>query len=427
MKKRITAVLMALAMAASLAACGGEKQGTKTKEGGDESDAPESITIICTTDDEELFQYVGNQYKEEYGVDVKLISQAYDSTHEKITTTWTGGGDADICYVDVVWAAEFGNLGLTVPLDEYMNDEYRDSLIDSALSQMVYDGKTQAIPFANNGKWMFYNTAMLEEAGITETPKTWDELKTVSQTLIDKGICKYGIAWGGSQAEGLICDLTTMIYGFGGQWQNEDGSFAFNSDASEKALQFMYDSMKDGWADPASITYTDRDCLDPFLAGDTAFVMNWSYVYDYANNPENSSVAGNVDICLMPGTDAAPSASVTGGGGLGVMSTSKHPDYAFKFIEMLTGSEIEKYAFETYNTLPTVDTLYQDADLLEENEALGKFYPQFETAHFRPQLTNYSEWSNTVQPFFSAALSGETSVKDALKQADEASQEFVEK
>ena len=45
--------------------------------------------------------------------------------------------------------------------------------------------------------------------------------------------------------------------------------------------------------------------------------MNWAYVYGYANNPENSTVAGNVDVCLMPGTDKAESASVTGGGGFG--------------------------------------------------------------------------------------------------------------
>ena len=126
---------------------------------------------------------------------------------------------------------------------------------------MVYNGKTEAIPFANGGKWMFYNKQMLADAGYEEPPKTWDELKEMSQDMIDKGICKYGIAWGASQAEGLICDLTTMIYSFGGTWQKEDASFDINSESANDAVQFMYDSMQEGWADPASITYTDRDCL----------------------------------------------------------------------------------------------------------------------------------------------------------------------
>ena len=249
-----------------------------------------------------------------YGVKVNLICQSYDSTHEKITTTWTGGGDADVCYVDIPWVAEFESKGVTIDLSDYMDEDVKNSLIESSLNQMVYNEKTEAIPFANGGKWMFYNKQMLADAGYEEPPKTWDELKEMSQDMIDKGICKYGIAWGASQAEGLICDLTTMIYSFGGTWQKEDASFDINSESANDAVQFMYDSMQEGWADPASITYTDRDCLDPFMAGDTAFVMNWAYVYGYANNPENSTVAGNVDICLMPGTDKAESASVTGGG-----------------------------------------------------------------------------------------------------------------
>ena len=98
---------------------------------------------------------------------------------------------------------------------------------------MSYNGKTVAVPFANGGKWMYYNKQMLEDAGYSEPPKTWDELKAMSQEMIEKGICKYGIAWGASQAEGLICDLTTMIYSFGGTWQNEDGTFNINNEGSK--------------------------------------------------------------------------------------------------------------------------------------------------------------------------------------------------
>lgn len=84
-----------------------------------------------------------------------------------------------------------------------MDEDVKNSLIESSLNQMVYNGKTEAIPFANGGKWMFYNKQMLADAGYEEPPKTWDELKEMSKDMIDKGICKYGIAWGASQAEGF--------------------------------------------------------------------------------------------------------------------------------------------------------------------------------------------------------------------------------
>lgn len=434
MFRKIVSMLLVSLLVISFVGCG-EKTSNKeqtdnsspkvdTETASKESDLPDKITVICTTDDIEFFQYVAEDYTAQYGVNVEFVSQSYDDTHTKITTTWSGRGDGDICYVDIPWAAEFGDLGLTMGLDEYMTDEYKDGLIASSLNQLRYKDQTYAVPFCNNGKWMFYNKAMLEEAGHTEPPKTWEGLKEVSEDLIEKGIAKYGIAWGAAQAEGLMCDLTTLIYGFGGKWQNDDGSFAFNSSESADAIQFVVDSMKNGWADPASITYTDRDCLDPFLAGDTAFCMNWGYVYSYGNDEANSQVAGNVDICLMPGTDAAVSSSVTGGGGLGVMSTSKSPEYAWKFIEMVTSLDNQKYALDNYSILPTLTVLYTDEAILAENESLGKFYPQYETAHPRPALPNYSEWSNNVQPIFSAAMTGELTPSDALQQAYDVSKDF---
>ncbi len=83
----------------------------------------------------------------------------------------------------------------------------------------------------------------------------------------------------------------------------------------------------------------------------------------------------------MPGTDKAESASVTGGGGFGVLSTSKYPEYAYKYIELFTSEDIQKYAYENYNVLPTIDALYKDENLVAEHEELAKFYPQFATAH----------------------------------------------
>lgn len=373
--KRLVAVLLCMTMAVSITACGNSETENNKVAGTEAGDKPESISVICSTDEEGLYEYAGKKYEEMYGVKVNLICQSYDSTHEKITTTWTGGGDADVCYVDIPWVAEFESKGVTIDLSEYMDEDVKNSLIESSLNQMIYNGKTEAIPFANGGKWMFYNKQMLADAGYEEPPKTWDELKEMSQDMMDKGICKYGIAWGASQAEGLICDLTTMIYSFGGTWQKEDGSFDINSES--------------------------------------------------ANNPENSTVAGNVDVCLMPGTDKAESASVTGGGGFGVLSTSKYPEYAYKYIELFTSEDIQKYAYENYNVLPTIDALYKDENLVAEHEELAKFYPQFATTHPRPQLADYSEWSNTVQPLFSAALSGSTSIEDALNQAEEVSESFV--
>lgn len=436
--KKITKLLCVVMSMSLLTACSGGGDGEPEQvSGGDNStnaketqspggeEKPEKITIISTTDDVALFEHVGEEFKEKYGVSVEIISQAYDNTHQKIATSFSGKTDADLIYVDVPWAAEFADLGITLDLNPYITEEYRSQFIDAALSQLVCDGKTQAIPFANNGKWMFYNKKILEAGGYTQAPKTWEELKTMSQDLIEKGHAKYGIAWAGKQAEGLICDMTTMLYSFGGSWKDDQGNMAFHSPEGVASLQFMADSLKEGWADPSSLAYGDREVLDPFMAGDIAFVMNWSFAWGLANSPEESQVAGDVDIALMPGCETTRSAAVTGGGGLGIISTSDAPDYAWKYIELLTSEENQIFALDNNGTLPTIKSLYQNEELLQEYEYLGLMYPQYEYSQFRPQIAQYSEWSNLLQGKISQALAGELTAQEALDAAAAESASFV--
>lgn len=169
--KRLVAVLLCMTMAVSITACGNSETENNKVAGTEAGDKPESISVICSTDEEGLYEYAGKKYEEMYGVKVNLICQSYDSTHEKITTTWTGGGDADVCYVDIPWVAEFESKGVTIDLSEYMDEDVKNSLIESSLNQMIYNGKTEAIPFANGGKWMFYNKQMLADAGYEEHQK----------------------------------------------------------------------------------------------------------------------------------------------------------------------------------------------------------------------------------------------------------------
>ena len=384
---------------------------------------PDKITLICTTDDVAYFEHIGEEYTAEYGVDVEIVSQAYDDTKTKITTSVTSG-NADLAYLDVVWPAEFVKNGMLVNLDDYYTDEMKEDLIAGNIEQMSVGGSKYGIPFANNGLFMFYNKEMLAAAGYENPPETWDELKEMSLAMQEAGACKYGIAWPGLQAEGSICNLTTMLYSFGGQWMKDDGDFAFNSEEGVQAVSFMVDSIADGWADPSSVSYSDRDILDAFLAGDTAFVMNWSYALGVANDESQSQVAGKVDVCLVPGANGVRSAFCTGGGGMGILSTCKYPDYAWKFLEKLADPAIAAFSVTECNGMPCLKSVFENEELQETVPYLAPMYPQFEYAANRPAVADYSKWSNTVQVALSSIMIGEVDPQTGLDQAYEECQAF---
>ena len=134
-----------------------------------EENKPESLTVICTTDDVSYFEYAGALFQEQTGVKINLVSQNYEDTKTKVSTS-VAGGVADIAYVDVVWPAEFAAMGILLPLDEYITPESIADVIPATIEQLKFQGSTYGVPFANNGKWMFYNKKCWRTAATTRLP-----------------------------------------------------------------------------------------------------------------------------------------------------------------------------------------------------------------------------------------------------------------
>ena len=244
----------------------------------------------------------------------------------------------------------------------------------------------------------------------------------MGQNMVSKGLCKYPIAWAAKQSEGMVCDWFVCLTASGGSMQDDNGNWIFNNENGVAGLNLMVDSIKNGNADPGSINYTDREVLNPFMAGDIPFVLNWAFAYALANDPEESTIAGNVGIGLIPSnSDGVVSSSVTGSGGFAIASTSKYPDYAWKLLENVLSREALFVSAKTASNAPPIRSIYKDEEFIEQFPTMEACYPQFEYAQPRPSLAKYSEWSNNMQVSLHEAVTGSKSVEDALNEMIEKS------
>lgn len=389
-----------------------------------ESTEGEAVTLqmILDADTVGIAEPAKDILEEQTGIKMELITQSYDQAYNKIMTSVMGGTPIDIIICDSPWTAEFASKGIVIPIDDYVSDDLKSDIFPAYLDQVTYEGKMYAMPMTGQAKWLYYNKDMLAEAGYDNPPETWDELFEMGDKMVEMGLCKYTTAWAAIQAEGLVCDWLVVTEASGSHFQDDAGNWTFNNEDTARGLSLIVDSIADGRADPGSINYSDRDVLNPFMAGDIPFVLNWAFAYAMAKDPETSQITDSVAVGLIPSNkEGVTSATATGSGGFAIAATSQHPDEAYKFLEIVNTKECIMITAETGSNVPLITSIFEDEDFKEKYPMFVDFYDQLQYGVARPVLTNYSEWSNKMQLGLHEAISGTKDVETVLNELAEQS------
>lgn len=83
--------------------------------------------------------------------------------------------------------------GLSLPLDDYYaNYAWDDRLVGTAQGfSSNYPPHRHGVPYKFHGEAIYYNKVLFEQAGITELPTTYDELKAAAGKLKDASIAAF--------------------------------------------------------------------------------------------------------------------------------------------------------------------------------------------------------------------------------------------
>ncbi|MBY5169354.1 extracellular solute-binding protein [Klebsiella variicola] len=355
--------------------------------------------------------------KQHPDVKVNLEFVPYEALHDKIVAASGAGGNGyDVVLFDAIWPAEFSRFDLLQDVSSRIAADEREKIFPGAMNTVVYQGKTLGMPWILDTKYLYYNKAMLDKAGIKTPPASWQQVMDDAKVLKDKGIVKYPLVWSWSQAEALVCDYTTLVSGFGGSFY-QNGKLDFSTPASLKAVTLMKTSLDQGLSNPASREYLEEDVRKAFSNGDAAFALNWTYMYNMANDPKQSKVAGDVGIVPAPGDTPDKPGAVNGSMGLGIAKASQHPEEAWQYIHYLTSQPVQdKYA---KLSLPVWKASYQDPAVAKGQESLiAAADKSLNVMLSRPETADYSRLSNTLQQQLQSVLQGKATPDVALKAVD---------
>ena len=314
--------------------------------------------------------------------------------------------------------AEFAEHKVLTDVSDKITPDMKKGVLPGAWTTVQYKDHAYGMPWILDTKYLFYNTEMLKKAGIAHPPKTWAELEKDAAILKQKKIVEFPIVWSWTQQEAVICDYTTLVAAYDGQFIDSSGKPAFQTGGGVDALNYMVDTMDKGLTNPHSKEYLEEDVRRVFSSGEAAFALNWTYMYAMANgDPKESKIVGKVGVVPAPGVEGKSKASaVNGSMGLGIPASSQHQDEAWKYITYITSQQVQnKYA---KLSLPIWGSSYSDPDVTKGQEelvkaakiSLGLMYP-------RPTTPTYTQLSTQLQQAIHSALLKQAKPADALKTA----------
>ena len=354
--------------------------------------------------------------KQNPGIKVNLTFVAYEALHDKIVAA-APAGTYDTILVDVIWPAEFASKKMIVEITDRFPESERSKIFAGGLKTTEYDGRYYGVPWILDTKYFFYNKKMLGEAGVNP-PDTWDAAVEAARTLKSKGVVEYPLIWSWSQAEALICDYATLLGAYGGQFFDGSGKPAFNTGGGLQALEFMRMTLDEKLSNPASTESLEEDVRRIISQGEAAMALNWTYMFALANDPNESQVAGQIDIAHTPkGPAGAP--GVNGSMGMAIANGSQNQDAAWKYIQFMTSQKIQNQYAKL--SLPIWKSSYNQEQVVQ---ALPEVVPvakeQLNDMILRPVVTQYNSVSHTLQVQIQQALTGDKSPKQALDDAAKA-------
>ena len=324
----------------------------------------------------------------------------------------THGHATDVISLDIIYPAEFALNQWTVALDDKWPISERTKYLQGPIIGCTFNGKIWAAPFRIDAGLIYYRTDI-----VTTPPQSWEELTTIA--LQNKDKTKYGYVWQGSLYEGLVCKFVEVLHGYGGDVldPNDPTLITINSAEALQALTRMVDWV--GKISPANVTSsTEETSRLTWLAGDAIFMRNWPYAISSSSNPAQSKVADKFDIHpMLYGGNNTTGHSAVGGWQLAInaFSDPEKQDAAWKFIHYMLQHDAQKMGALIASWTVTLQSIYDDTDVLKKYPDFQKFKPIFQTALPRPISPRYTKLSSVLQKHVHDALLGVSKPADALR------------
>lgn len=423
MKKAISLALT-VAMAASLAACGGAGASSSAAQSGATGEAAsgeltgQTLKVMLSEEptDGDAFSNTLNKWAEETGNSVEIMVIPYEDQLTKFPLMAKNNDVPDLISttrLTYLYPEEF--LDLSQSIDTSIFEPQALQIINQDYTSDQIRCLPQQFTITN----VYYNKDAFEAAGLTaptvDDRWTMEEVYEAARTLQESGAVKYGMAMDFSRAR-----YDNLMYMNGGSLVEADGDsykVVVDSEQNVATLQSFIDANNEGimpkaiWAGGSSDNPGDY-----FKNGDVGIYFSGSWNY----NTFRTEIT-NFEFAVMPSpVGSAGGSAILGGSGLAVPTAAANQELALSFLDWFYTPENFSYYLEMDKGLSSLtEVTYQPADEVAaaDYEVLQAEVGQTTDAFVVDEASEWRNYyDNEYRDALKQAVNGDLSAQDALTQ-----------
>ena len=397
-----------------------------------------TITVATVNNSQMVtMQKLSPTWEQKTGNHINWVVLEENVLRQRVTTDIaTNGGQFDIVTIGSYEAPIWGKQGWLNAVDTMPASYDMADLFTSVKDALSTGGHLYALPFYAESSFTYYRKDLFDAAGLKmpDQPK-YSEIDQFARKLTDKSKQQYGICLRGKPGWGEnMAFLSTLVNTYGGRWFDENWKPQLDSQQWHDAVTFYVHLLRDyGPPGASSNGFNENQAL--FSTGKCAMWVDATSGAGFIFDKTTSQVSDKTAFAAAPQAVSPTGYHWFWAWALGIPKSSKQVDAAKDFLAWSTSKDYIKLVGTQVNwtVLPpgTRKSTYQLADY----QKAAPFAPQVEQAIQTADLTHptaqpvpytgiqyvaipeFQAIGTTVGQLMAAALTGQTSVDDALKQA----------
>lgn len=347
------------------------------------------------------------------------------SAHEKLLTAFAGDSLPDVCAIGNTWVSEFALLDALEPLDGRIATTpslRAQDYFAGAWDTGVIEGRVYAVPWYVETRLPYYRRDLLQQAGIAQPPRTWDEWKTAMAAIKrEVGPDRYATLFPLNEPEPLLnlgIQADEPLLRDNGRYGN------FRSPGFKRALAFYREAFERQWAPLASNTQI-ANVWNEFGRGYFSFYVNGPWNIAEFKKRLPAQMQDKWMTMPLPG-ERGPGASVAGGASFVLFRGAKRQDAAWKLIAYLSEPQTQIQFHGLTGNLPPRRESWNAPALVADPYARA-FRDQLERARPAPKVPEWERIAMEIKLVGEQLANGRLTVDQAAEELDRRADRILEK